>query len=165
MRAKIFAFVLPMLLAIATIVTTLAGMAFADEVMFGKPVNGLSDDLVRFDDRYYHVRQDESVSTTVLGHSRVRKIGYGQSSYVDIVTTPTGTYSSDAMYSPHVRYPGIEVERAFRHSLISIWTSTRGWSGVSSSGSSFVHIRNTTSSASSHGGRTCVSTSASFSCH
>ena len=41
----------------------------------------------------------------------VRKIGYGQTSIVNIITTSSGVYSSDALTSPHVLYPGIHVEQ------------------------------------------------------
>jgi hypothetical protein len=39
----------------------------------------------------------------------VRKIAFGHPTVVTIVTTSSGTYSSDAITSPHVLYPGIEV--------------------------------------------------------
>ena len=41
----------------------------------------------------------------------MRKIGYGKSETVTVVTTDTGTYSSDGMADPHVLYPGVSVER------------------------------------------------------
>ena len=37
----------------------------------------------------------------------VRKIAYGRTSFVSVMTTGTGTYSSDGLASPHVLYPGI----------------------------------------------------------
>jgi hypothetical protein len=68
------------------------------------------DNLVRIEDEIYSVAYDDSVSTEVLGTQTVRKIGYGKSEMVTITTTPTGTYSSDALFSKHIKYPGIEVE-------------------------------------------------------
>jgi hypothetical protein len=59
--------------------------------------------------RKYNVVIDDTVSTEVLRTRTVSKIGYGRKSIVTIVTTATGTYSTDAMLSPHVRYPGIGV--------------------------------------------------------
>lgn len=50
---------------------------------------------------------EPGVSTEVLRSSTVRKIGYGRTSFVTIAETATGTYSSDGMTSPNVRYPGI----------------------------------------------------------
>ena len=47
------------------------------------------------------------VSQEPLSQTTVKKIGYGKTTVVSIVTTSTGTYSSDAMSSPHVLYPGI----------------------------------------------------------
>lgn len=50
---------------------------------------------------------DASVSTEVLSSTTIRKIEFGRMSTVTIATTASGTYSSDAMDSPHVRYPGV----------------------------------------------------------
>ncbi|RYE10597.1 MAG: hypothetical protein EOP22_04475 [Hyphomicrobiales bacterium] len=59
--------------------------------------------------RKFDIELDDSVSMDVQRTQTVRKIGFGRLSTVTIVTTPTGTYSSDALLSPNVRYPGIEV--------------------------------------------------------
>ncbi|MEO6395364.1 MAG: hypothetical protein ABIO40_05590 [Devosia sp.] len=59
----------------------------------------------------YDVVLDPSVSTDVLSTQTVKKIGFGQVTIVTIIKTPTGTYSSDAVTSPYVQYPGIEVSR------------------------------------------------------
>lgn len=58
----------------------------------------------------YAVTFDDSVSTEVQRAQTVTKIGFGYASEVSVVTTPSGTYSSDAILSPHVLYPGIDVE-------------------------------------------------------
>ena len=58
--------------------------------------------------RHYEFTIDESVSTDVQRTQVVKKIGHGITSRVTIVTTPSGTYSTDGMLSPYVRYPGIE---------------------------------------------------------
>ena len=47
------------------------------------------------------------VSTEVISQSTVRKVGYGRTTFVSINKTATGTYSSDGLASPHIRYPGI----------------------------------------------------------
>jgi hypothetical protein len=65
--------------------------------------------------RKYDIVLGDGVSTDVQRSQTVRKIGYGYSRNVTIVTTPSGTYSSDGLLSPNVRYPGIEV------------TAKRGW--------------------------------------
>ena len=47
------------------------------------------------------------VSTEVLSETTILKIGYGRTTFVTIAETATGTYSTDALNSPHIRYPGI----------------------------------------------------------
>ena len=75
--------------------------------------------------RKYAISFDETVSTEVQSSSTVTKIGFGHKSVVSIVTTPSGTYSSDALLSPHVRYPGIEVKpKLWREGDLSISTFT-----------------------------------------
>jgi hypothetical protein len=59
----------------------------------------------------YDVVFDDSVSTEVIRQQSVTKIGFGKVTNVTIVTTPSGTYSSDAITSPYVKYPGIEVSK------------------------------------------------------
>jgi hypothetical protein len=58
--------------------------------------------------RKYDITFDDSVSTDVKRTQVVKKIGHGRTSTVTIVTTPSGTYSTDGLLSPHVQYPGIE---------------------------------------------------------
>ena len=48
------------------------------------------------------------VSTDVVSSASIRKIGYGRVSTVRVVTTATGTYSSDALASPNILYPGVD---------------------------------------------------------
>ena len=60
--------------------------------------------------RKYDVDLNEDVVSTEVTHRDVvSKIGFGQRTIVSIITTPSGTYSSDALVSPYVRYPGIDV--------------------------------------------------------
>src|SRR4051812_35589586 len=68
--------------------------------------------LVKYEDRDYTVDYDASVATDPLSTVRVKKVEAGKVSYVTITTTATGTYSTDAMFSNHVQYPGISVEAA-----------------------------------------------------
>ena len=58
--------------------------------------------------RKYEFTLDDGVSTEVQRTRVVTKIGHGLKSQVTIVTTPSGTYSTDGLLSPNVRYPGIE---------------------------------------------------------
>jgi hypothetical protein len=50
---------------------------------------------------------EDWVATEVIEQVVVRKIGYGRTTFVTIATTATGTYSSDGLESPNIRYPGI----------------------------------------------------------
>jgi hypothetical protein len=55
----------------------------------------------------YEYEVADTVSTEVLHRRQITKIAYGQKSVVTVITTPTGTYSSDGLSSPHVEYPGV----------------------------------------------------------
>ena len=68
-----------------------------------------------------HWTIEPSVNTDIVKQVTVRKIGYGRTEFVDIVTTPTGTYSSDAIVSPYVRYPGIHDTRRRPDGFFAIW--------------------------------------------
>jgi hypothetical protein len=64
--------------------------------------------------RKYAINFDDTVSTDIKSTTHVKKLGYGYTTNVSIVTTPSGTYSSDGLLSPNVRYPGIEVKPKYR---------------------------------------------------
>ena len=85
---------------------TLSMAAFADETDT-QPID--FDNLIRMNGRELQISTDETVSMDVLFTSQIKKIGYGHVKTVNIVRTPTGTYSSDALVSPHVLYPGVKV--------------------------------------------------------
>ncbi len=77
----------------------------------GQP-NGMDlADLLRVDERNYEVNFGIGVSREVLSFTNVRKVAFGQESLVSVATTPTGTYSTDGLASPHVLYPGVDVLR------------------------------------------------------
>jgi hypothetical protein len=85
------------------------GIVFADEA---PAPNGIDPDaLVRIGDADYRITHQDWVATEPRSNARVMKVGYGNVSYVDIATTETGTYSTDGFASPHVLYPGIDVQR------------------------------------------------------
>ncbi|MDB5612591.1 MAG: hypothetical protein JWQ22_244 [Devosia sp.] len=110
--------------------------AFADESIVGVDASK----LVRYENRDYLVDYDASVSTDALSTTRVKKVEAGKVSYVTITTTATGTYSSDAMFSKHVQYPGIDVQPVhYGPNHFSYW-SNGGWSGfVTGSANSFIY--------------------------
>lgn len=103
--------------------------------MFPKPFDPKT--LKKFD-----VIFDDSVSTKVTRTQIVRKIAFGQKTEVAIVTTPSGVYSSDALTSPYVRYPGIEVTPKYSRSHFSYSSSVSrygvgSWSSFSAGSFTF----------------------------
>lgn len=109
-------------------------------VVFAQEGENLIDlsKLVFYRGAAYSVTYESEVSTTALAMAQVRKIGYGRTTVVNIVTTASGVYSSDAMISPHVLYPGVHVERLpeaaddSEGSLqypprLAYWSNSRGW--------------------------------------
>lgn len=86
--------------------------------------------------RKYAITFDETVSSEAKHADTIKKIGYGHKTLVSIVTTPSGTYSTDAIASPYVRYPGIDVAPKRRWSSGGYWvhTYTSNWGTSVSSG-------------------------------
>jgi len=99
--------------------------------IFPPPFN--PDSLVKWD-----FQVEPSVSTTPLRQSTVRKIGYGVTEFVQVVQTSTGTYSSDALQSPHVEYPGILKQRKRAHAGLAYWSGDRWVTGAALTAGSFV---------------------------
>lgn len=87
--------------------------------------------LVIFDDSLFTVRTDPSVSMDATRTEYVRKIEFGRTSTVKVTTTASGTYSTDGLYSPHIRYPGIHVERLTGQGQpvtnVAFWSDRSGW--------------------------------------
>jgi len=106
----------------------LAMTAFADEL--AAPGFDRSK-LVTFDDTLFSVSTDPSVSTQAIKTEYVRKIEFGRTSIVKVTTTSSGTYSTDGLYSPHVRYPGIRVEQVSARGEpaqnVAFWSNQSGW--------------------------------------
>lgn len=125
--------------ALSAIGPGLVMSVFADE-----PTGIDPNALVRIDDAHYRITYEDWVSTEPLSNARIKKIGYGRTSYVDIAETATGTYSTDGLASPHVLYPGVEVEevpsRRFATRVLGGWG--HGWVVAPLvRGSSFLHLR------------------------
>lgn len=122
--------------ALASIGPGMVIKVFADEAAVGFDAS----QLVKFEGRKYLVDYDESVATDPLSTTRVKKVEGGRVSYVTITTTATGTYSTDAMFSRHVQYPGIEVQPAGRSAnRFSYWSNGRWTSFVTRSANSFIY--------------------------
>lgn len=85
--------------------------AFADDEPFRTLLSSAEDLVPKTIDGDDFVKPDFTVepwvSTEALNRTTVRKISYGRTEFVSIVETNTGTYSSDGLESPHIRYPGI----------------------------------------------------------
>lgn len=95
-------------------------------------VSARADRFVHFDLPDRDVIIDPSVSREVQSRATITKVSFGKISTVEIFTTATGTYSSDALQSSHIRYPGITVaDRASRNEgtggTVSIWRNGIGW--------------------------------------
>ncbi len=102
------------------------------------PANNILSGLLRIGERRYKVEIDPSVSRKVLNQYRVRKFGFGRLENVQILTTASGTYSSDALKSEHIVYPGINVSeiRPFQVSktfILMVWNAPDGWKALESS--------------------------------
>lgn len=110
--------------------------AFGDETP-----NGIdASRLVRYENKFFEVSHDDSVSTDPLSTTRVKKIEAGRVSYVTITNTASGTYSSDALFSPHVQYPGIDVTRIYPQpaNQFSYWSHGHWTTVITSSANSFI---------------------------
>jgi hypothetical protein len=84
--------------------------------------------LIIDDDEAYRMQVEPSISTDVLSNTTIRKIEGGRTRFVTIATTSTGTYSSDGLTSPHIRYPGVHVEQL--GSVAWIWSDDGGWTAL-----------------------------------
>jgi hypothetical protein len=94
--------------AVAAAAVGLAPVTWAQETTGDNKIDLAN--LLFLDDRAYSVTYEDSVSREATSQVEVRKIGYGKTRMVNIITTSTGVYSSDALTNPHFRYPGVHVE-------------------------------------------------------
>lgn len=87
------------------------------------------DSLVKFDDRDYAVTYEDWVDTNALSRVTVRKIAFGRQSVVTVTSTDSATFSSEAMFSPNIRYPGVHVRAVpgGAQSPIAAYLSPNGW--------------------------------------
>lgn len=61
------------------------------------------------------------VSIEPLAEQTVRKIGYGRSTFVTVMETESGVYSTDGLASPNIQYPGIVKERKAEAPAPMLW--------------------------------------------
>lgn len=114
-----------------------AAFAFADEM--GRPDGVDPSSLVRYEGRDYDVAYEDWIDTDPQAISIVKKIEGGRVSYVTITTTASGTYSTDAMFSKTVRYPGITVGEQRRDDRFSYWSNGHWTSFSTRIGDSFTY--------------------------
>jgi len=133
---------------IATVIAgALAAPKFMPQAFADEPQSHLLDTAneifaPKFDPKSlqkFDIALDDSVSSEVSHRELISKIAGGHKSIVSVVTTPTGTYSSDALVSPNVQYPGIDVtpkddghhhrDRFVYGSATTPW-GTQTWSSV-----------------------------------
>lgn len=134
--------------------------SFADEFTARIAPPGFDPaNLVRFEGRNYSVESEDWIDSEPLSTAVVKKVEGGRVSYVTITTTSTGVYSTDAMFSNHVQYPGIEVTERPRypHNRFSYW-SRGNWYGFTSGGAnSFFYLRSGDTRVTTYRDVTCVS--------
>lgn len=117
-------------------------------------------DLLRIDEQGYRADFDDSVSRNVMMNHTVHKIEAGRVSSVNIVTTSSGTYSTDSLVSPHVQYPGVEVsELPSANFQVMTWDALLGWLPVRTNGGASVVTYDRTATGGkvhSSGSYTCI---------
>lgn len=101
---------------------TLAAVADHYPFTAGK---ALDTRLLHLGRRYFAIATTPDISFAADSTSIVRKIGYGETSYVTVATTASGVYSSDGFADRHVNYPGVLVEHIRPH--LEPW-GLFGWS-------------------------------------
>jgi len=146
-------------MVLATVGPGMVIQTFADGMMNAVVAPGFdTSKLVKFEGRRYQVQTEDWVSQDATNSQMVKKIEGGRVSYVTIATTPTGTYSSDAMFSRNVQYPGIAVEEAPpRGGSFSYWGGSKWFSFSSRAARSFLYLRSGDTRILTYGNTTCVS--------
>jgi hypothetical protein len=80
----------------------------------------------------FDIELADTVSTEPLRTQYVKKIAFGRPTVVTIITTSSGTYSSDAITSPHVLYPGIDVTTRGHGPRVHVAFGNSPWGSFSS---------------------------------
>ncbi len=122
--------------AIPTSINVLAKVTSAQE----KPK---FEQLLKIENKEYKIEYDNSISMQPTGQISVRKIAYGKESTVNIITTSSGTYSSDSLTSRNVRYQGIFVQEIRKDPPKKnvVWILDKAWVATPvASANSFISI-------------------------
>lgn len=146
-------------MVLATVGPGMVVQTFADGMLNAVMAPGFdTSKLVKFEGRRYQVQTEDWVSQDASSSQMVKKVEGGRVSYVTIATTPTGTYSSDGMFSRNVQYPGIAVDEApHRTGSFSYWGGNRWFSFSSRAARSFLYLRSGDTRILTYGNTTCVS--------
>lgn len=83
---------------------------------------------------------EPGVSIEPVAESTVRKIAYGRTTYVRVMETESGVYSTDGLASPHIQYPGIVKERKPTEPGVWYWNGRQWVAAVPFSAGSFASI-------------------------
>ncbi len=91
--------------------------------------------LLKRNGDYFAVDAEPGYSLDATSAVTIKKIGYGETSFVTVVTTPSGTYSTDGLASTHIRYPGIHsaqlaVYPFMGYGSIFAWSKLTGWTKI-----------------------------------
>lgn len=122
----------------------ISGFIVADEFSTMGRASGFDTNaLVRYESKRFGVEREDWVATDALATTFVKKIEAGRVSYVTITKTATGTYSSDAMFSKHVQYPGISVSEhpGRRRNHLAYWAGDHWNAFTSPSQSSLLYFQ------------------------
>ena len=146
-------------MALATIGPGMVIETFADGTANSVVAPGFDTGrLVKFEDRHYRVDAEPWVSQEPDFSQVIKKIEGGRVSLVTIASTASGTYSTDALYSSHVQYPGITVtEVAPNGEPFASWRNGQWFSFSSLSGNSFFSVRTGDVRVTKWGSTTCIS--------
>ncbi|WDR04037.1 hypothetical protein PSQ19_08515 [Devosia algicola] len=155
--------------AICTTALSAIGPGFISTALADGFASGIdTSKLLHVDGRDYSVHYDDSVSTEPQKQVRIKKVEYGRVSYVDISTTSSGTYSSEALLSPHVKYPGIKVDRVntAAQATLFTWSGSNGWLSLPLAQGNSITYLNTAAGKiiSANSGLTCIFTANATTC-
>ena len=105
------------------------------------------------------------VSVEPIRETVVRKIGYGRTTFVNVMETASGVYSTDGLASPHIQYPGIVKEmKPSPKAGLWFWSGGQWVASTSVGADSFVSIIPFDGSQAPTGDGNCIAVEDSFYC-
>ncbi len=118
----LFAFWFALSFAIPTSISVLAKVST-------EPAKSDLEQIIKFENKEYKIIPDKSVSLQPTSQMRIKKIGYGKESYINIIGTSSGVYSSSSLISPIVKYKGIIVSeiKDRQPKNAKVWILDKDW--------------------------------------